>query len=367
MAVVFLPARSERLTTRPRSLVSRILGLAVVAVSIYLVMPSVVATFSSWPQLARMREGSLAVMALLTMASFVCFWIVLGLCLRSREWLLIAASQLASGAIGRIVPGGAATATAVQYGILKDAGIDKATAATGLTVATLLNFAVLFAMPVFALPALLFGPPINSALVNGAIAAAVSFVAAAILGGIGLLTDRPLVMLGDAIDWVAGRLGRPTGDGPSRADRLRKARDLIREHLSDRWQWVALASLGKWGFEYLALVMAVRGAGHDDTSSILLLAFVTASLLSKIPLTPGGLGFVEAGLTGMLVLAGVSTGDAATATLAYRLVTYWLPIPLGAIAYGLHRLVMHRRGVEIPKLANRPDLDTDPIGAFGAP
>ncbi len=54
-----------------------------------------------------------------------------------------------------------------------------------------------------------------------------------------------------------------------------------------------------------------------------------------IPLTPGGLGFVEAGLTGMLALAGVGGAAAAVATLAYRLISFWLPIPAGAVAYGL--------------------------------
>ena len=108
-----------------------------------------------------------------------------------------------------------------------------------------------------------------------------------------------------------------------------------------------LASFGKWGFEYFALVMAVRGVGHDDLSTVLLLAFVTAALLSRIPFTPGGLGFVEAGLTGTLVLAGMSTGDAVLATLAFRLVSYWLPIPFGALAYGVHRWRLHRRGVDI--------------------
>jgi uncharacterized protein (TIRG00374 family) len=52
-----------------------------------------------------------------------------------------------------------------------------------------------------------------------------------------------------------------------------------------------------------------------------------------IPLTPGGLGFVEAGLTGMLALAGVAGAAAAVATLAYRLIAFWLPIPAGGLAY----------------------------------
>jgi len=57
-----------------------------------------------------------------------------------------------------------------------------------------------------------------------------------------------------------------------------------------------------------------------------------------IPLTPGGLGFVEAGLVGTLTLAGVPAHDALTATLLYRLVAYWLPLPAGGIAYVLFRL-----------------------------
>jgi len=292
-------------------------------------------------------------MAGLTLLSIACFWVLLGTCMRSRSWGLMAAAEMASSSIARIVPGGAATATAVHYRLLNDAGVDKTTAGTGLTVATLLNFAVLFAMPVFAVPAILSGPPVDDALVNGAVVAAIAFVGAAILGALFLRWDQPLRVLGRSIDAVAARFGRLDPGATNRSDRLLESRDLIRTHLAESWYKAVLASFGKWGFEYLALVMAVRGAGHEDTSSVLLLAFVTASLLGRIPLTPGGLGFVEAGLTGTLVLAGVSAGDAATATLAYRLVTYWLPIPLGALGYGWYRLRMRRVGVELGPLSER--------------
>ena len=342
--------------SRRVSFAKRVLLLGITAVSIYLVIPSVITTFSSWPELQRLREGSLLIMVGFTLAGLVCFWILLGLCLRSTAWVLMATSQLASAAISRVVPGGSATATAVQYRLLRDAGIEKSTVGTGLTVATLLNFAVLFAMPVLAVPAILFGPPIASALVTGAIAAAVSFVAAAIVGGLFMWWDRPLTALGDAIDTIARWFRRVDPESQPRAERLIEARDLIRSYLADRWYLVALASFGKWGFDYLALVFAVRGVGHDDTSSVLLLAFVTASLLGRIPFTPGGLGFVEAGLTGTLILTGLSAGDAATATLAYRLVSYWLPIPLGAIAYGAHRVRMRKRGVEVPPVAHQEAL-----------
>jgi len=65
--------------------------------------------------------------------------------------------------------------------------------------------------------------------------------------------------------------------------------------------------------------------------SLVLLAYLSGAILG-MPITPGGLGFVDAGLTTMLVLAGVAAGHASLAVLAYRLVSYWLPLVAGALA-----------------------------------
>jgi uncharacterized membrane protein YbhN (UPF0104 family) len=65
---------------------------------------------------------------------------------------------------------------------------------------------------------------------------------------------------------------------------------------------------------------------------------------------------VEAGLVGTLTLAGVPGPDALAATLLYRLVSYWLPIPVGGVAYLLFR---HRyaSGPDASDGSNaRPDL-----------
>ena len=69
----------------------------------------------------------------------------------------------------------------------------------------------------------------------------------------------------------------------------------------------------------------------------MLLAYVVAALLGMVPITPGGLGFVEVGLVATLGLAGVGVADATLGTLAYRLVSFWMPIPAGGVAYVLYR------------------------------
>ena len=107
--------------------------------------------------------------------------------------------------------------------------------------------------------------------------------------------------------------------------------------LGANWWRALLFSAGRWVLDYLTLLAALTAVHASPRPSTVLLAFCAAQFLGTLPLTPGGLGFVEAGLTGTLVLAGVGTGAAVVATLAYRMVSFWLPIPAGAIAAVIHR------------------------------
>ena len=122
---------------------------------------------------------------------------------------------------------------------------------------------------------------------------------------------------------------------------------------------VAAAFAGRWGrslgyaaanrmLDYAALVASLYAVGAHARPSMVLLAYVISLGLALVPITPGGLGFVEAGLTTILVLAGVSSDQAVLATLLYRLVSYWLPIPVGALAYaGWH---LHLRPASAGKI-----------------
>ena len=118
-------------------------------------------------------------------------------------------------------------------------------------------------------------------------------------------------------------------------------RDFVRAKVGPRWQRTLWAAAGNTAFDYFALLAALHAVGADPRPSFVLLAYVAGELLALLPFTPGGLGFVEAGLVGMLTVAGVPSGDALAATLLYRIVAYWLPLLAGAVAYLLFR---HRYG-----------------------
>ena len=76
-----------------------------------------------------------------------------------------------------------------------------------------------------------------------------------------------------------------------------------------------------------------------------------------IPLTPGGIGFVEAGITGVLVAAGIDPAHAALAAALYRVANTWLPVLVALPAYVVFRQ-RHRRPA-IPAAASAAELVGD--------
>jgi putative heme transporter len=107
--------------------------------------------------------------------------------------------------------------------------------------------------------------------------------------------------------------------------------DLLRA----RWIRITVFTLLSHLSLYLVLLVALRhvGVSQDEVSWELVLAgFSFVRLLTAIPITPGGLGVVELGLTAALGagLPDATRNQIAAAVLVYRALTWFLPIPLGA-------------------------------------
>jgi uncharacterized protein (TIRG00374 family) len=311
--------------------------LAVTALSLYLLAPALVQVFGSFPRVANLSPLWFAVMLALQTGSYACMWAIQKLALRERRWGPIITSQVASNAFGRIVPGGVAAAGAMQYAMLVRAGVPARAAASGMTASSLLVFGILLGLPVLALPAIIGGAPVNRGLERAAIAGGVLFALIFAGGVAAFAADRPLLVLGRALQALHNRLLRRREPLRGFPERLLRERDVVRRTLGEQWLKALLFASGRWVLDYLSLLCALQAVGANPRPSLVLLAFCAAQVLGALPLTPGGLGFVEAGLTGALALAGVPGGQAVVATLAYRLVSFWLPIPAGGVAAVIHR------------------------------
>jgi uncharacterized protein (TIRG00374 family) len=332
-------------------MVKRILGLLVFGLVLYGVAPAVLQVLNAWPRVVDIEPYWFAAMIATQIASWASMWLLQRLAVDARSWWPVITSQLGSGAFGRVVPGGAAAAGALQYSMLVQAGVSSSLAGIGIGVASIVLLATLAALPVLALPAVLLGLAVPTRLWQAALVGVAVFVALLAAGAVLLASDRAVLGVGRLWIRIGSRLRKrhpPPADLP---ERLRDQRDLVRRALGARW-WEAVAgAAGRWLFDWLTLVTALAAVGQHPRPSLVLLAFCAAQLLAQIPITPGGLGVVEAGMTGALVLIGVPAGAAAVATLAYRLVSYWLALPAGGIAYLIHRRRVRAGDVSVPRLA----------------
>lgn len=320
-----------------RAIWRRVLGLSVTVITLYLLWPSMLSLFSAWPDLATIDPGWFVAMLAAEAASFVCMWGLVRVTVRTDNLLAVATSHVAGNAMSRIVPGGAAAGPALQFRMLERAGIPIAKVASGLTAATLVGAATLLFLPVLSIPAALLGGPVPSGLAQATVFGVLVFVALLGAGAVFLAADGPLELTARAFQWVDNRVRRREQPKTGTPERWVRERNDLRRTLGSSWWKAVLYATGNSLFDFLALLATLSAVGSSPRPTLVLLGYVAARILGQVPITPGGIGFVEAGLTGMLVLAGVSATDAVLATLAYRLVSFWLPLPAGLAAFALYR------------------------------
>ena len=106
-------------------------------------------------------------------------------------------------------------------------------------------------------------------------------------------------------------------------------------------------SLGYWAFDNAVLWACFEALGDAPALSIILMGYLLGQLGGLLPL-PGGLGGVDGGLIGVLIVFGAPVALTVAAVLAYRLVLFWVPLLIGGVAFASLRRALNR--------PDRPDL-----------
>ncbi len=301
---------------------------------LYLLSDRILELLNSAPELVKINRRWFLLMVLLEVCSFGFLWWLTRLVLPGISWFVAATSQLASNGASRIVPGGAAVGGAVLFRMLSVSGTTSGQAGAALAATSGLSTTALAAFPAAGLALAAAGAPIPESLLPAVLAGGVLFPVLVAIGVLSVRTTRPLLRLGIIISRIVNLAGRSLRRGWSMDARmLVKERDRMVGAVGRHWLRAIVAAALNWVFDYLVLVTALVAVGADPRLSLVLLAYTTGAVLTMIPVTPGGFGFVETGMTYMLVLSGITKGDALVATLAYRIVSLWLPILAGGGAW----------------------------------
>jgi uncharacterized membrane protein YbhN (UPF0104 family) len=327
---------------RRRLVVRVLLAVAVIAIVYLGLLPRLVDVSQVWATLRAMTWLELATLvaaAVWNLGSYLLPQLVALPGLTTRQAAL---ESHASTAVGSLLPAGQAVGLGVTYRFYSSYGIDRARIGLSLLVQGVWNNFVKLGMPIVALGLLVASGDAAGELVPAAVIGLVVFVLA--LGGFafGLSSERRAERLGRALAAAASGLLRVAGRNgrPGWAEGAVRFRSRAISLLRRRWHLLTLTTLVSHLSLFLVLLLALRhvGVAESEVSWVeALAAFALVRLLSAVPVTPGGLGVVELGLAGALVLAGGEEAAVVAAVLVFRVLTFLLPIPIGALTWWLWR------------------------------
>ena len=243
----------------------------------------------------------------------------------------------ASTALAIASPAGAAVGMAGSYAMLRSWGFGAGPVGLAVAVTGVWNQLANLAFPVLALALLTSQGQDHAALRTAAIVA--SIVLAVTLTGFVLVLARSRFArrIGELAARLAGRVNRivrrpsPTWGGESFVTFRWQTLGLLER----RWHVLTVSTLAGHLTVFVVLLACLRTVGVTDSEVSLVEAFAAWALvriLGALPLTPGGVGIVEIGLTGALVAFGAPNAEAVAATLLYRALTVLPTLALGLVA-----------------------------------
>ncbi len=305
-------------------------GLATVVAAFAWALPAFASYRQAWGHLAAVQTGAAIALLIVGMANILSPSANQCAALPGLRFRQAVAADWATSAITNTIPGGSALAIATTWRMYRSYGIAGRDTARCVVVTGVWDMIVKLSTPLAAVVWLSAERPVDTRLLQAALVGTVLFAVLVALGAVLLAGPGAADRLGRGLDrvrWLGSRW-------PERLHELRVDTTWL---LRTRWRSLTLWTVAGHANLYLLLVVCLRAVGvtSDELSlAAVLAAFAFGRLVTALPLSPGGLGVMEVGLTGALAAVGGADGPSVVAAvLLFRFLTFALPIPLGAISW----------------------------------
>lgn len=241
------------------------------------------------------------------------------------SWFTQARIDVTGLGVSHVVPGGGAAAAGLRYRLMTGAGVPAPEARSLTAVQTVIS-SVGLAACYAAGAAAAYTAVVDRPLLGAVGLVAVLLVTATVVGARWLALRPPTVRelvssRNRLVEWLQTLFTEIAG----------LARSLARD--SDRIGAASSFAVANWLLDAAALWACLLAYGHVISAGPLLTAYGFAMLLALLPFTPGGLGVVEGTLTPLLIAFGTPSGVAVVAVVTWRLLQYFLPVPVGLLCW----------------------------------
>jgi putative heme transporter len=327
---------TQKPAVSPRRVLAGVLWIAAAVGFFYYVVPRLAGL---GPTLERLRKGNPwwlgagIALEVVSIAAYIGLLRDVFSCDEGRVgWRASYQITLAGDIATKLLAAAGAGGIAVMVWALRASGLSAQTVALRMVTFEILNYAVYMAALVIG------GFGLWTGLLPGASPTGLTLVPALFGLAVMALAVSTLYVATPVEGWLskhadtagrrAARWWRRAAKAPAAIQGgLRTALQLVRRR--DPWLLCAIAA---WAFDIGTLWAAFNAFGHAPPATVLVTGYFVGTLANVIPV-PGGIGGVEGGMIGAFLGFGVEGSLAVIAVLAYRTISYWLPIVPGAIAY----------------------------------
>lgn len=329
-----------------------VIEVAVLALIVFRVMPQVGSYSEAADALRGMSMPSLVAVAVTVLAYLALYGLPFVAAAPGLGYRHAQQVNQAAFAIGNGVPGGGAFGLGVQYAMFASWRYPAVRAASAIAAIGVWSLFVTLGLPVFGVLALVASGRAAGSYVLGAVLGLTALVLLVVGFALVMRSESAAKQVGVWGDALAGRLPGKPREGGWVTPALLGFRTGITHLVSRRWAAITAAQVGVSLTQFAVLYVALRGLeGWDSAGTpflVVFAGFAISQLGLLVPVTPGGLGTVDAAMVALLVGFGTPPGIATAAALVWRASSFIPQIVVGVVALMLwtrsaNRLAATRR------------------------
>ncbi len=337
---VDLPARKSR----KGMIISSIVGIIVMALLIWFISENAGEYRKAFTELGAIDPFWKVMIGLASVINIVIYPLTAIAAIHSLSYLHASLSRQAGFTLSNIIPGGGAVAVATQYAVLAKYGVPQARAAAAVSADAIFTYLFTLGAPSIAVTLLVLEGRSAGGFVTTAIIGLTAVIISLIVIVAVLRSESAARKIGG---WAQKPLSAVLGKFKKKAPHVTNILVQFHEQAADliktRWKALTITNVAAQMAPMLVLWAALEGLGvtRSQLSLVeLFAAFSIALVLTAFPITPGGLGTVDAALIGLLIAFGVDSSTAVAADLLWRLGWFLPQLLVGALAvakYGWDR------------------------------
>lgn len=319
-----------------------ILSVAVVVAVFAGVLPQIADYGEAWQLVRNLTTAEAVVVgavAALNLVSYVPLWLAAA---PGLTWWRALMTDQASTAIANTVPVGFAFGVGTTAAMFHSYGLSPAEITRAVAVTGIWNNLVKLAMPVLALTGLILVQDAPAGLAVAAVLGIVVLLVVVVVLVVALTHRGAGAGMAATAERLAMRLDGRRGH-LGWVERTERFRIESLELLRHRWVRLTVAAVASHAALFLVLLTCLRvvdGPGPQVHWVVVLAVFAVTRLVTLVPITPGALGVAELSYVAGLTAVGFGAAGAAAAVFLFRVLTWFVPIPLGLAAW-----LAWRRGV----------------------